>query len=270
MRFVTPGCVGVGTWNTAAEFKDIKVTAPDGKVLLASDFTANSEGWRKLGGGNWSVQDGALRQTAEREFVRALAGDRSWTDYTLKLKARKISGREGFLVLFHIAHNEDRVWWNIGGWNNTQHAVELGETLDGKPGNIETGRWYDIMVEVRGPSVRCLLDGKIVHNLNNAQAPTKILFASATRDNKSGDIIVKVVNSAAGSTETEIDLKGPRRSAGTAHANVLTSASPLDENTLDEPSKVTPKTETLTISGNRFIRSFPANSFTVLRIPAAK
>src|SRR5262249_1113430 len=32
------GGIGVGTWNTAAEFKDIKVTAPDGKILLVSDF----------------------------------------------------------------------------------------------------------------------------------------------------------------------------------------------------------------------------------------
>ena len=31
---VTGGMIGVGTWNTAAEFKDIKVIAPDGKVLL--------------------------------------------------------------------------------------------------------------------------------------------------------------------------------------------------------------------------------------------
>ena len=33
------GRIGVGTWNTEAEFKDIKVTAPDGKVLFESDFS---------------------------------------------------------------------------------------------------------------------------------------------------------------------------------------------------------------------------------------
>src|SRR4030095_1398167 len=45
------GCIGVGTWNTAAEFKDIKVTAPDGKVLFQSDFSAGSDGWKMFGGG---------------------------------------------------------------------------------------------------------------------------------------------------------------------------------------------------------------------------
>jgi hypothetical protein len=44
-----------------------------------------------------------------------LAGDKFWTDYTLTLKARKISGLEGFLNLFRIAKNGDRIWRNIGG-----------------------------------------------------------------------------------------------------------------------------------------------------------
>ena len=118
---VTGGMIGVGTWNTAAEFKDIKVTAPDGKVLFASDFSQR----HARAGSCWATarngqaQDGALRQTAEKEFIRALAGQREWTDYTLTLKARKISGAEGFLVLFRINGNDDRTWWNIGGWGNT-------------------------------------------------------------------------------------------------------------------------------------------------------
>lgn len=264
------GGIGVGTWNTAAEFKDIKVTAPDGKVLLTSDFTKNSVGWKKLGGGTWSVQDGALKQTAEREFVRALAGDQSWTDYTLELKARKISGREGFLILFHIGDDEDRVWWNLGGWENTANAIELGETLDSKRGRIETGRWYDIKVEVRGTSIKCSLDGKVIHDLKNPRASIKGLFASATHDQKTGEIIVKVVNGAATPKEAEINLGGAGKLGATAQAIVLTSASPKDENTLDEPTKVSPRTETLMIGGSKFTRSFPGNSFTILRIPAEK
>ena len=127
------GCIGVGTWNTAAEFKDIKVTAPDGKVLLDLRLQQKHRRLEILGEGDWKVQD--WRAAADRRegiCPRASRETKSWTDYTLELKARKISGREGFLILFHIDDDEDRVWWNIGGWNNTQHGVELGETLDGK------------------------------------------------------------------------------------------------------------------------------------------
>ncbi|MGC3958994.1 MAG: alpha-L-arabinofuranosidase C-terminal domain-containing protein [Verrucomicrobiota bacterium] len=265
------GGIGVGTWNTSAEFKDIKVTAPDGKVLFTSDFSQNSAGWKLLGdGAEWSVQDGALRQTGEREFIRALAGDNSWTDYTLTLKARKISGREGFLILFHINDDEDRVWWNIGGWENTQHGMEVGDTLDGKRGHIEVNRWYDIKVEVKGGAVKCSLDGKVIHDLKNTLTVTRGLFASAVQDSKTGDIIVKVVNAATTPTETEINLNGAKKLASSASAVVLTSDSPKDENTLDEPTKVAPKNTTLSVSGTKIKSAFPGNSFTVIRVKAEK
>ncbi|HEX7568927.1 MAG TPA: alpha-L-arabinofuranosidase C-terminal domain-containing protein, partial [Verrucomicrobiae bacterium] len=53
----TGGMIGVGTWNTAAEYKDLKVTAPDGKVLYESDFSKGTKGWKLLGdGAAWTVQ----------------------------------------------------------------------------------------------------------------------------------------------------------------------------------------------------------------------
>jgi alpha-L-arabinofuranosidase len=49
---------------------------------------------------------------------------------------------------------------------------------------------------------------------------------------------------------------------------VLTSADPLDENSLENPTKVAPKTSQITLSGSSFPHSFPAHSVTVLRITA--
>ena len=261
------GMIGVGTWNTEAEFKDIKVTAPDGKVLLASDFSQNSNGWKMLGEGDWSVKDGALQQNAEKENVRAIAGDASWTDYTLALKARKLGGREGFLVLFHIVGEQDRLWWNLGGWINTRDALENGGTIDAKPGEIETGRWYDIRVEVSGNHVKCYLDGRLVHDVNyETGGQVKALYACAAHDGKTGDVIVKVVNASAGPLKTKIDLSGTKNLTGHASAIVLSSENPTDENTLDHPARVSPKAEKLDFAGAILTRSFPGNSFTVLRL----
>jgi hypothetical protein len=170
------GCIGVGTWNTQAEFKDIKVTAPDGKVLFTSDFSTNTAGWKFLGGGEWKIQDGALQQTSDKEFVRAIAGDKSWTDYTLELTARKLGGREGFMVFFHINSDRDRIWWNLGGWGNTQNGVEMGKTMDGKPGTIEEGHWYKIRIEVKAASVKCWLDGELIHDFKYR---TRVVSTSA-------------------------------------------------------------------------------------------
>jgi alpha-L-arabinofuranosidase len=263
------GMIGVGTWNTAAEFKDVKVTGPDGQVLLASDFDHGTNGWTVLGNGaNWGVQDGALRQTAEREFTRALAGKLDWTDYTLTLKARKISGSEGFLILFHIADGDDRTWWNIGGWNNTADGIESGGTLDSKPCRIESDRWYDINLTVSGKNLKCWLDGKLVHDINYEKADKiKSLYATSALDKESGDLIVKVVNAGVGPIETTLDLKSATPLPGHGTATVLTSDRAADENSLAEPLKVSPKTEPVSFSGDSLTRSFPGNSFTVLRLP---
>ena len=277
------GAIGVGTWNTQAEFKDVQVTAPDGRVLFRSDFSRNTEGWKLLGGGDWKVEDGALKQTAEKEFVRAVAGDRSWTDYTLQLKARKLAGHEGFLVLFHINEDEDRTWWNLGGWRNTKHGVELGGIIAEKKGSIETGKWHDIKVVTRGQGIKCYLDGKLVHDVNHG-AVAAPLYACAARDERTGDVIVKVVNASAGPMETQINLAGPPALTGQGMAIVLTSASGKDENSLDTPTRVSPrsepvrfkgtsitriaspKSEPVSFKGASLTRAFPGNSFTVLRL----
>jgi alpha-L-arabinofuranosidase len=259
------GAVGVGSWGTRLEYKDLLVTS-NGKTLFSSDFSHGTDGWKFLGDGDWSVADGALRQNNENQFVRALTGDKSWTDYTYTLKARKLGGSEGFLVLFRVNNDDDKSWWNLGGWGNTSHGIEMNEILTQVPGSIETGRWYDIRIEVQGPSIKCYLDGKLIHDIRHTSLPS--LYASATRDSKSGDIILKVVNASAGKIDTGIHLKGAKKLAPFGEAIVLTSENPTDENSLDAPAKVSPKTQTLNLSGPDFQHIFPGNSLTVLRIEA--
>jgi alpha-L-arabinofuranosidase len=261
------GMIGVGTWDTAAEFKDIQVTTPDGKVLFTSNFSHGTSGWKLLGdGAAWQAQDGVLRQTAEKDFIRALAGDATWTNYTLTLKARKLSGAEGFLVLFHIPDEEGRTWWNLGSWGNTD-VIEAGSRLDPKPCHIETGRWYDLKLTVSGKRVQCWFDNQLIHDLNfeNAGQVTS-LYAAAAKDEKSGDLILKVVNASVEPLTTELDLTGAKDLTGKGMAIVLTADGATDENSLAEPMKVSPKTEPVEFSGTTITRTFPGNSFTVLRL----
>jgi alpha-L-arabinofuranosidase len=259
------GRIGVGTWNTEAEFSNIKVTGADGKVLFASEFS-DTNGWKFLGGGKWTVQNGALQQNAQKEFVRAIVGDKSWTDYTIELRARKLAGREGFLVLFGIGDDEDRNWWNIGGWANTGNGIEYGDTRDRKGARIEANRWYDIKVQTQGTTVKCWLDGKLIHDIKDAVQPTEPIYASSSLDKESGEVIVKLVNAASEPADVGLILNGAKPGS-LAKVTVLSSASPKDENSIDEPEKVVPKSTTLSLSGNVIKHTFPANSFAVLRIP---
>jgi alpha-L-arabinofuranosidase len=152
---------------------------------------------------------------------------------------------------------------------NSVYLLDCGNASSSMEAGIEPGRWYDIKIEILGNTVKGYLDGKLVQEVSDTKTNVKSLCASAARDGKTGDIILKIVNASSEPVETQIDLKGAGKLSGTGKAVVLTSASPLDENTLEEPTKVAPKNETVMLSGSAIRRSFAGNSFTVIRLPAS-
>lgn len=156
------GMVGVGTWTTQAEFKDIKVVK-GAQTLLSSDFSKGLDGWKTVRG-QWQIVDGALRQTSNEPDARATFGDPTWSDYTLTLKARKLEGKEGFLIIFGSPGDGTKTWWNLGGWNNTRYGIEA-PNIATQPANgtIETGRWYDIKIELKGNMIQAFLDNQLIH-----------------------------------------------------------------------------------------------------------
>ncbi|HTQ08986.1 MAG TPA: alpha-L-arabinofuranosidase C-terminal domain-containing protein [Fimbriimonadaceae bacterium] len=263
-----PGGVGVGTWGTQAEFKDIKVVHGGDTLFESADGSALTKG-----PGDWSVADGAIRQSGEDEPSMAYVPSGSWQDYTLTLKARKTGGREGFLIDFGLKDQKNWIWWNVGGWSNTQSALEqsvnggksgLGRAVGG---SVETGRWYDIRVEFTPSLVRCYLDGKLIEE---AACPApKPLYVVSSRVDKTGEVIMKVVNSGADPVDAKIDLAG-LQGALRGTAAVLTSASPLDENSLEKPRNVSPKVAAFPTDSPEFRHRFPAYSVTVLRMAQRK
>ena len=261
---VKSGLVGVGTWLTQAEFKDIKVTRGD-DVLFSCDFSTGTKGW-KLHGGEWKAEGGVLKQTSGAEGVRAVIGDKKWNNYTYTLKARKLGGAEGFLILVGVDKDNQKSWWNIGGWGNRQHGLEIPGVEEAKvDGSIETGRWYDIKVELKGGSIKCYLDGKLIHDAQSK--PLKALYASSTLSNDGKEVILKVVNTSAAELDTDVTLNGVKRVSKKARAIVLASTDAMDENTLETPTKVAPVESALGKAAQSFKHAFPGNSVTVLRLP---
>jgi alpha-L-arabinofuranosidase len=257
------GRIGVGTWATQAEFKDIRVEK-DGTTIFATDFTNGLAGWKTLGG-KWEAANGILRQTSGEANARAVAGEASWTDCTLRLKARKLGGSEGFLILFQSQGDKDKSWWNIGGWGNTLHGIEAPGVEDPQvPGSIVTGRWYDVRVDLTGSVVRCYLDGKLVHDLKRS-APDS-LYAVAGRDEKTGEIVLKAVNASDRDLETTVSLGGAGSVRPEAEGWVIASDDPADENSFDDPEKVAPVAIRVPVADAGFTHIFPAHSVTVLRI----
>jgi alpha-L-arabinofuranosidase len=263
------GAIGLSTWATAATYDDVKVTAPDGNVLFSDDFSAGAQQWSPVANrGTWSVANGAYQQTdAGAQDTLVKAGNITATDYDLTLKATKRSGAEGFLVAFGVQQTGDFYWWNLGGWNNTQGAVEKSvggakELVLAKPNNVTTGTTYDLKVSVRGTKVTLFLNGQEWASFNDNKVSEP--FAQVvTNDDKSGEIIVKVVNAQDTAALTKIDL-GSRKVAPTAKMTVITG-DPGEQNTRTaEP--IQPVASTVSGISSSFTRTFPANSVTFLRI----
>ena len=234
------------------------------KPLFKSDFSKGLAGWRTHQG-NWHVKDGALQQTEPLPDMRATIGDKSWKDYTLTLKARKLGGDEGFLILFNVQDDNAKSWWNIGGWGNVRHALEMdGVTAPAVNGRIETGRWYDIKVENTGNRIRCWLDGKLIHEARRGS--TNSMFAVASRAETSGDVILKVVNASPEPQNVRISLAGLAGKVSSGTITELSSADAKDENSLENPSKVVPRQSSLPDAAANFVHAFPGNSVSVIRL----
>jgi alpha-L-arabinofuranosidase len=132
------------------------------------------------------------------------------------------------------------------------------------PGSIETDRWYDVKLELSGSRVRCYLDGAVVHDADIPPPNVSRLFATASRENASGQVILKVVNPTGEATEVDLDLAGIASLNSSVNAIIL-QGNPEDENSADRTDKVAPATRTLNVAQPRFRHAFGPNSLTVMR-----
>jgi alpha-L-arabinofuranosidase len=267
------GGIGVATWLTSAQFKDIKVTHGD-QTLIQSNFANGTNGWRARGG-TWTSLDGALTQTnTTAPDCRDNAGSNDWTDYTYTLKARKIGGSEGFLIAFHARGRNNYVWWNVGGWGNTRTALQ--ETSDGVktefgpsvPVTVDANRWYDVRIELAGRDIKCYLDDKLITAATDTPSePVPAVYATASRVDATGQVILQVVNAAPSPQQLQINLQGATSVDKNASVQVL-AGQPRDVNTVKEPRKIFPQSADIDDAAASFTHEFPAYSVSVLKFAA--
>lgn len=265
------GLAGVGSYHTMVEYADLAVTSPDGKALLSPGQTGDAKKWNFTGGA-WQVQGKTIKLTDTEVESWALIGDPSWTDYTIRVKARKLGGREGFIVVFHAADGRNYQWWNVGGWGNTlartEFSVEGGRQPYGPSDSydIVTDRWYDLRVEVAGNHMRGYVDDKLVTDSTyEPRQATRGVYATAAYDKVGRAVIVKAVNASSDPIDASINLSGVNGVEPTGTAFVLTG-DPEAVNTVSEPHKVAPTQESFSDASTSFRRLLPPHSFTILRL----
>ncbi len=258
--------MGFSTWGTKAEFRNLEVKDKDGNIILKDDFTptptatglvsggssaAFPSSWQSYGGetdgrrrtqSRWAFEGGVLKQQNQRAEGSVLLNKTTLGDiYTIHVQARRMEGNEGFIIVFGAEDDENLLWWNLGGWGNSQHAIEHmadggKNTLAAARGTLEEGRWYDVEIQVNGTAARCLLDGQIIHEFSLPERQS--LYANATFDEPTGELIVKLVNPTQADQPTTIKLGNKRATGG--RTIILSSNKGSDENSMRAQLNVAP------------------------------
>lgn len=265
---VTPfpaGGIGVGTWITKSEYKDISITE-NGQTKQIT----NPKSEMKQEAGSWEFEGNLLRQTSMETGTRCVFPSPHSREYTLKLKAKKISGDEGFLVTVGYRDSANYLWLNLGGWQNKQHGLEyavsggkseVGKRLEGK---IEAGRWYDIQIDYSPNRIICKLDGQVIFDQKPVSAPR--FFYTAGIDRARKEFVVKVVHGLGTSQKVSINVKGVQ-TGSSAIGTVLANPDPQTENTLEKPKNVAPTEIKAKVESGSITFTASPYSLTIFRIP---
>ena len=276
------GKVGLGTWCTAAKFDNVKVVSNEtGRTLGCDNFSIHNFwwNWKKLGGGSWEISGGKLVQPSVDYPGNTISGrsvmfgDDKWTNYTYTFEATKLEGAEGFFIPFLIEDENNMFLWNIGGWGNTRSALQRvrdGVKTDALLGTVndfrvEDGVSYKIKIEVNGCNIKGYIDGELQFDYTVDPGTNAEAYQVVSTD-KSGDVIIKLVNVTGSNRTFAIDLAGMSSIGSTAKVYQVAGNDLSDENTLGDTQKC--KMVEFTVDGvsESFNYTVPQYSATVIRI----
>jgi alpha-N-arabinofuranosidase len=102
---------------------------------------------------------------------------------------------------------------------------------------------------------------------DSKSADISSLYASAVKDEKQGEVIIKLVNPTAEPENVAIQLAGAQTVKSGATAILLTSEKLTDENSFDAPTRISPRSMRIEIKSPDLSQTVPAHALMVLRVP---
>lgn len=277
-NLLTRGRIGLGTWNTQAEFRNIRVVSHDeAKTYYESDFVNKPNEWTEKAGTWEMTDDGVYKQTANGTPCYTMMNGADFTDCIVEFEAKKTGGAEGFLLYFgQDANGKNGYRLNIGGWGNTLTALEKVTNGGGVTASqqvkthFNNNQWYKFrLVMKEGKHLTLYVDGmetlkKELYDIENGR-----LQAFGGYDSAAGELVVKVVNALEHTTKSSVRINANGIVATgkviTLKANKLT-----DENDKANPTRISPVEASYNGFAEEFEYEFPANSLTIFRIKTSE
>jgi eukaryotic-like serine/threonine-protein kinase len=120
--------------------------------------------------GTWGVDEKELVQRDREGTI--LLGVKELSSYDLIFQGQIAAGKEGFVALFHRTSDENVSFFHVGELGGKEaHSGFLHQGKEGgkaKPVSLVKGRWYHVLVKVRGAESWCFLDGQeLFHDIDD-------------------------------------------------------------------------------------------------------
>ena len=277
------GKVGLGTWWTAAEFDNVKVTDNKTGLTLAADcFTLPTNfwwDWQQITDGDWKIKKGKLTQTNTWHPYNELGsaafyGKEDWSDYTFTFEATKTDGGEGFYIPFLIEDEQNMFFWNIGGWGNTksslqrmENGIKTGEIFETTTDfTVETGRTYEIKIVVDSVNIKGYIDGELQFDYDADYGTKAKAYQVVSEDEETGDIIIKLVNVTDKDRVFAVDIANLGEVKSVATVNQVAGDSLDNDNVLGAKEDCIMEEFTIEGIGDKFNYTAPMYSVTAIRI----
>lgn len=233
------------------------------------EVSGNGYEIRNIRVNNEWVEDSLMLASAHLNSIPA--GDSTLYNYDFTARFRRIKGNETIRLLVRdngLREEEaEYICMTLGSLESELYyqAGSVRDTLASpKPFNIENDRWYNLKISCINDTVRCLVDGVVLHEAILSPLPS--LVSLATLDREKNAVILKVVNTARHEEKTEIHISGARIKRNVQLIQLSGIANV--RNTFEYPNKIVPVEETISFPRNKnLIYNFPANSVTVLVLP---
>lgn len=271
--FRTKGFIGLGTNNTEVQFKDLKVSV-GGEETYTSEWDDFMNKWDIIRG-DWKVNGDVLLQSQKGIDAFAILKDREFEDCTIELKAKKISGTEGFRIVFGGTEPNNYFMADMGSHTNesvifrevnNEGSISLFDYRNTT--SIKANQWYAVRIEIEGAHWKCFLNGELQYEYT--YAPKKKHYVVSGYDRERNEVIVKLVNAEAGNWKVRLQLDNMKDIASKGTKIVLGADDRFEENSFSDPLKVVPEISELSGIGRTFNVDCRANSLTILRIPCKK
>lgn len=194
--------------------------------------------------------------------------------YRLKLKGVKLGGTRGFEINFGYESNENKGLWELGGWQNQDCIVNIfvsgrASCLTQSLFVVEDNREYDLVLEIEGRTIKTYVDGILMNKAEDKLPVPEELYYSASGE-KNGDILIKLVNVKEEELPVTIQLEGQEDSHLVGTRYYMGGFALEDMNSFEEPLKVSPLEDKITINGGKLKYIVPGQSLTVFRLPQSK